>query len=342
MKGLVMHKSMLLLSCLVLAALVGCGNQSATTPAAPSGGDAPAATEPAAAKAHKLAFLTNNTSEFWTIAQAGVNKAEAELGLRVSFKMPPSGTVEEQTQYLEDYAAQGYDAVAISPIDADNMTGLLDKVAERYAVFTHDADAPDSKRLAYVGTNNLLAGRALGENLVKLLPDGGKIALFVGTLDAQNAKDRRQGILDVIKESGIPIVEAAVKLDEVDRARAKQNVEDVIASIDDIDVLIGLWSYNGPMIASALKGANKVGQIKALTFDEDAETLQAIRDGVIESTVVQQPFEFGYQAVKLMAAYLNEGEGVLPEGGVVDVPVRVIDPSNVDEFEGNLKAMLGD
>ena len=71
----------------------------------------------------------------------------------------------------------------------------------------------------------------IGEELIKALPEGGKIAIFVGTLDAQNARDRRQGILDVIKDSGVPIEEAACKLDEADRGRAKQNVEDVIASI---------------------------------------------------------------------------------------------------------------
>lgn len=287
-------------------------------------------------KAHKIAFVTNNTSAFWTIAQAGVHKAEEELGIKVTFTMPPNGTVLEQQQYLENFVAQGYDAVAISPIDAENMTPLLDKISDRIAVFCHDSDAPESKRLGYVGTNNYLAGRRLGERLVKALPDGGKIAVFVGTLDAQNAKDRRQGIHDVIKESGVDIQEVATKLDETDRARAKQNVEDVLASIKDVDVLVGLWSYNGPIIASALKGAGKVGEIKAMCFDHDAETLTAVSEGVIEFTVVQQPYVFGYDGVKMMVDYLENGAGTLPEGGVMDIPVRVIDPDNVDEFSAEL------
>lgn len=328
-----MRKHAIALAAILTATALGCGQSDAPTGDSANGGNQ--------SQPLKLAFVTNNTSAFWNIALAGVKKAEKELGVQVNFKMPPNGTVEEQTQYLEDFIAQHYDAVAISPIDADNMASLLDKVSERYAVFCHDADAPNSKRLAYVGTNNYAAGQALGKNLLKVLPDGGKIALFVGTLDAQNARERRQGILDVIKESGIPITEEACKLDEVDRARAKQNVEDVIASVGDIDALIGLWAYNGPIIASALKGAGKVGQIKVLCFDEDAETLQAIRDGVILSTVVQQPFEFGYQTVKLMVAYLEKGEAALPEGGTVNIPVQIIDRESVDEFEKNLKALMG-
>jgi ribose transport system substrate-binding protein len=288
----------------------------------------------------KLAFITNNTAGFWQIAHAGIKKAESELGLRVTFEMPPNGAVEEQIQYLENKIARGYDAVAISPIDAENMVPVLDKVAERLPLFTHDSDAPDSDRLAYVGTNNYEAGRLLGTRLLKVLPDGGKIVMFVGNLDAQNANDRRRGILDVITESGIPIVESTeCKLDGTDRARAKQNVEDVIASSAGVDVLIGLYAYNGPAIASVLKNSNNVGKIKALCFDEDAETLRAVGEGVIEATVVQQPFEFGYQVVHLMVDYLKNGESVLPDGGVLDIPVLEIDADKVDDFQARLEEL---
>jgi len=262
------------------------------------------------------------------------------LGVNVTFLMPPNSTVEEQTQYLENLIAQKYDAVAISAIDAENMVPLLDKVAGRMALFCHDSDAPASKRLAYLGTNNYFAGTILGKELLKLLPDGGKIAIFVGRLDAQNARERWQGIMDTIKNSEIPIELVDTKLDEADRARAKQNVEDVIASVPDVDVLIGLWAYNGPMIASALKGVGKQDKIRALCFDEDRETLQSIKEGIIEATVVQQPFEFGYQGVKLMVDYLERGDAALPEGGTLDIPVLVIDAEEADEFAAKMEAML--
>ena len=143
----------------------------------------------------KLAFITNTAASFWRYAHAGINKAEAELGVKVTFLMPPNATVEEQTQYLENLIAQKYDAVAISAIDAENMVPLLDKVAGRMALFCHDSDAPGSKRLAYLGTNNYFAGTVLGKELLRLLPDGGKIAIFVGRLDAQNARHTLTGLL---------------------------------------------------------------------------------------------------------------------------------------------------
>jgi len=317
--------------CLVIACVLGCRKSPEPEP------EVPAVEQQ---RQWKLAFITNTAASFWRYAHAGIEKAEAELGVKVTFLMPPNSTVEEQTQYLENLIAQKYDAVAISAIDAENMVPLLDKVAGYMALFCHDSDAPGSKRLAYLGTNNHFAGTVLGKRLVKLLPDGGKIAIFVGRLDAQNARERWQGIMDTIKDSGIPIELVDTKLDEADRARAKQNVEDVIASVPDVDVLIGLWAYNGPMIASALKGVGKQGQIQALCFDEDRETLQAIKEGIIESTVVQQPFEFGYQGVKLMVDYLERGDVALPGGGKLDIPVLVIDADKVDEFAAKMEAML--
>jgi ribose transport system substrate-binding protein len=313
----------------------GCGNDSSSS-AGDTGPDADSGKQ-----TKKIAFLTNNTAGFWQIAKAGIQKAEGELGVKVDFKMPPNGTVAEQQEYLENYIAQRYDAVAISPIDAENMTPFLNKVGKEMALFTHDSDAPKSTRLAYIGTNNYKAGRALGEKLAAAFPEGGKMALFVGNLNAQNAVDRRQGILDVLKEKGVALNEAACRLDETDRARAKQNVEEVIASIQDITVLVGLYSYNGPMIASALKNSGKVGQIKAMCFDEDQETLRAIEEGTIELTVVQQPFEFGYQSTKLMLDYLNKGDSALPENAVLDIPVRVIDKDAVKDFAAMLKELTG-
>ena len=178
------------LAALLAVMIVGCGDSGGSGSDSGSGGRT------------KIAYLTNNPSDFWNIARKGVAKAEKELDINVTFKMPPNGTVEEQTRMLESLVAQNYDAVAISPKDASNMTALLNDVAGKLKLICVDSDAPESKRLAYVGTDNYAAGRVLGETLVERVPDGGKIAIFVGTMDAQNAQDRYRGIKDVIKDKG--------------------------------------------------------------------------------------------------------------------------------------------
>src|SRR5215471_6857781 len=132
----------------------------------------------------KLAFVTNNASEFWKIAAAGIRKYEHESKVQVDLKMPPNGATEEQNQLLENLTSQGYDGIAVSAIAPSDQVPVLDQVAAKSKLITFDSDAPKSKRLLYIGTNNYEAGKALGGQIVRLLPQGGKMAVFVGTLSA--------------------------------------------------------------------------------------------------------------------------------------------------------------
>jgi hypothetical protein len=120
--------------------------------------------------------------------------------------------------------------------------------------------------------------------------------LFVGKLDARNAQDRVQGIKEVLAGSNITIID--VRTDDVDDVRAKANAADTLVRYPDVKALVGLWSYNGPAILNAVREAGKVGKVQIVTFDEADETLAGIKAGAIHATVVQQPYEFGYQAIK--------------------------------------------
>jgi ribose transport system substrate-binding protein len=285
----------------------------------------------------KLAFVTNNASEFWKIAQAGVRKYEKEAGVQVDIKMPPGGTVAEQNQILENLVSQGYNGIAISAIAPNDQVAAINKAAANTIVITHDSDAPKSNRKLYIGTNNFEAGRALGREIVKLLPNGGKMAVFVGTLSADNAAQRLKGIEEEIKGKNIEIV--ARKEDETDRNKARTNVEGVINGTPDIKLLCGLWSYNGPAIASAIEASGKKGQILAAVFDEEDATLAGIEKGVVQVTVVQKPFMFGYLSAKWLHEMNTKKDIQLPAGGIVDTGVEVINPSNVKEFKDRLAEM---
>lgn len=288
----------------------------------------------------KLAFVTNNSSDFWTIARAGCEKAEAELGdVELLFRMPSDSQVSVQRQLVEDLLVLDTKGIAISPIDASNQTPMIDDWASKTLVVCQDSDAANSKRAAYVGTDNVAAGRQAGELIKKALPNGGKVMAFVGNMDAQNAQERFKGIKDVLAGSNITIVD--VRTDGTERARAKQNVADTIVASPDITCMVGLYSYNGPAILNAVKESNKSGTIKIVCFDEEDETLAGVKDGAIFGTVVQQPYEFGYQAVKLMHAYLKGDKSVIPDNKLKVVPTRIIDKANVEEFTAELKKLRG-
>lgn len=285
----------------------------------------------------KLAFVTNNPSEFWKIAAAGIKKYEQEANVKVDVKMPPNGQAEEQMQILENLVSQGYHGIAVSVIAPKDEVSAINKAAKQTNVITHDSDAAGSNRLVYIGTNNIEAGRALGSEIKKLLPNGGKIAVFVGTLGADNARQRLDGIKQAIAGANITIV--AEKEDQTDRAKARANVESVINAFPDVNVMVGLWSYNGPAIASAIEAANKKGTIKAAVFDEEDGTLNGIDSGTIQVSVVQKPFQFGYQSAKLLHQLATQGEAALPKDDAIDTGVQVISKDNVKQFRQELTDM---
>ncbi|PQV63713.1 monosaccharide ABC transporter substrate-binding protein, CUT2 family [Abditibacterium utsteinense] len=322
-------------SALLLLPLVGCTSSETST-----SGNSTSETASSGGKALKLAFVTNNASDFWTVARKGVEKADTELAnVSVEFKLPGEGTAAEQTRLVDDLLAKGIDGMAISPVDPANQTELLNKAAGQTLVFTQDSDAAKSKRACYIGTDNVAAGKQAGELLRKALPNGGKVMVFVGKIDAQNAADRYNGVKSALVGSKVQILD--VRTDDTDRAKAKSNVSDALVKYPDLAACVGLWSYNGPAILGAVKSAGKVGKVKIVCFDEEDDTLAGIKSGAIEATVVQQPFEFGYQSIINMSKYLGGDKSVIPAGKQIFVPTKAITKANVAAFQTELNKLRG-
>lgn len=299
-----------------------------------------AATQASAADKKKLAFIVNGASDFWKLAEAGVKKAQGELpNYELQFKYPAQGTAALQNALMDDLVAAGTNAIMISSVDPKTSIDAFNRIAGQVPLFTTDSDAPASKRIAYLGSSNTLAGVQAGEVAVKALPKGAKCMGFVGFLGADNAKERIAGFKKAVDGKGIELVD--VRGDDIDFAKARSNVDDVLAAKPEINCMVGFYSYNPPKIYEALKAAGKLGQITVIAFDEDPITLGAVKEGSFAGTVVQQPFEWGYQGMKLMAAYLEGDKSKIPAEKLIIVPTKVIDKANVDEFAANLKATLG-
>jgi len=293
-----------------------------------------------AGKTLKLAFVCNNSAPFWTIARQGCMQAQKELGdVSVDFRIPATGSAAEQQQLLEDLMAKGVDGVAVSPKDPENQTEILNKVASQALLITQDSDAPKSKRVSYIGTDNVAAGVEAGKLIKEALPNGGKIMVFVGSMDAQNAQDRLGGIKKELQNSKVEIID--VRTDETDPSRAQRNAEDTLVKYPDVACLVGLWSYNGPAILNAVRSASKNGKVKIVCFDDEDETLAGIAAGDIYGAVAQQPFEFGKQAIIRMDHYLRGDKSAFPAEGKLFVPTISVKKDNVAEFTTNKNKLLG-
>jgi ribose transport system substrate-binding protein len=288
----------------------------------------------------KIAVVTNNSSDWWTIARKGGDQAASELqNVELDFRMLPEGTAAAQKTLVDDLIVRGVDALLVSPIDVENQKQMLDDAAAKTLLFTLGADAPNSNRALYAGSDDLESGKMAGEMVKKALPNGGKIMVFVGRRDAQNAIDRLNGLRQGIEGGNIEIID--VITDGADVAKAKTNATETLVKYPRIDGLVGLWSYNTPAILNAAKDANKLGQVKIIGFDEDDQTLQGIKDGHVFATVVQQPYEFTFDAVKRAVAILRGDKSQIPADKKAIFPTQVIQQDNVDKFWSQLKTLRG-
>lgn len=287
-----------------------------------------------------LAFVVNGASDFWKAAEAGVKKAQTELpNYNLTFKYPEQSSAAIQTRIMDDLVAAGVAGILVSPVDPKTMGDALNRVGGQVALFTTDSDAPNSKRVVYIGSSNTDAGKQAGQLMVKAMPNGGKCMGFVGLPGADNARERIEGVKEVIKGTKIELVD--VRADDIDQTRAKRNVEDTITAHPEINCMVGFYSYNTPRIYEALKEAGKIGKVTIIGFDEDPITLGGVKEGTIVGTVVQQPYEWGYQGMKDMAKYLEGDKSFIPANKLIIIPTKIIDKSNVDAFWAELKQRQG-
>jgi ribose transport system substrate-binding protein len=288
-----------------------------------------------------VAFITNSTSDFWKIARKGSEKADGELpDVTVAFKTTNTGTIEEQNGLIRQALDRdNADAIAISPVDPAGQKKVINDAAKRAFVMTQDSDAPDTDRALYLGADNRAAGRQAGELIKQALPQGGKIMVFVGKREVQNAQERFAGLKESLQGSKLVIID--LMTDDANPINARDNAYEALKKYPDIAGMVGLWSYNGPAIVQALKPEAKLDKVKIVCFDDERETLAAIKDGAIFGTVAQQPFEYGYQAVKMAAQILRGDRSAIPGNKMIFVPTVVIQRNNVDDYSKKLDQLLG-
>ncbi len=271
----------------------------------------------------KIGIVTNCTADFWSICEAGAKKGAAEHDVELIFRQPTNMDASEQMPIVEGFQAAGCKGIAVSVIDPKGQTVDLTRIAKEVPLLTMDNDADQTGRLCYIGIDNKEAGKAVGRLVKKALPNGGTIAMFIGSTSSANGRARSQGVLDELagqdnaqgvdvdhptkpaikckKFGNYYLVDGAPRTDDGKSTVATDNATEVLTRLKDVNdvCLIGLYAYNPPAILNAA-GANKA--IKIVGFDEDYATLAGIRDDRIVGTVVQDPFMYGYKSVEVLAA----------------------------------------
>jgi len=324
--------SRLVASLLVLLtmALAGCGGAASDANKGAAG-----------ATGKRFVILINGDSPFWDALREGMNRSAKELGVTAVMETN-DGTPSGQLERLRQLASQSDIAgLALSVTDASNINIVeeLRGFQQRgVPVIAVDSDVDRARfrdaRTAFVGTDNLKGGRTLGVCAQKLRPDGGAYVQFVGLTGAQNAIERMNGFKT---GAGDKLAERDRMGDETDRNRAQENVRNAIRNHPDVNVLVGIWSYNAPAIATVVKELGVRDKMTVVCFDAEQKAIAAMNAGEIDALVVQNPYEMGYRSVRLLKALAENDAAakaeILPklgetDGDLFDTGLKVVVPED--------------
>lgn len=334
--------------------IVICLLASGCAPEQPAGGKpaAPAGSSPsstpathAAGGVRRIMLMTNGDGPFWDAANAGVSDANRDLKLEAAgFEAVldrTDGSIGSQIAKLRQYASQTDIAgVGLTAVDAKNVNlaqEMRNLKKKGIAVITFDSDIDRAQfrdaRTAFIGTNNQFAGHELGLCAKQLLPDGGKYVTFVGFAGAENAVQRIGGFGVA---AGEKFQSADAMTDSVDRSKARENVRNALRNHPDVKVLVGIYSYNAPAIVDVVKELNKRSEVKVVAFDAEPIAIQQMSQGQIDALIVQDPYQIGFQSVKLLKSLITDDEATVkqmlpklgePEGDILETGLKIVVPN---------------
>ena len=283
------------------------------------------ASKPATSGTKRLVFITNGDDPYWDALRSGLNDANEKLklgekGLKAVMDVN-DGTPQGQINKLRQLQSQPDVAgVAISVINATNavIAGEMAKLmAKGIPVITVDSDIDRTKyrdsRSFYLGTDNIVGGRVLGQAAKVLLEGRGKTSggyvQFAGFTDVDNASARMNGVREALGDS---FIEKDRMSDEMDLSRARDNVRNAINNHrSDLVALVGIWAYNAPAIAQIVESSKLRKDITVVTFDAQAEAISDMAKGRIDAMVVQNPFMMGFETARLLTALIEKDESTI-------------------------------
>jgi len=267
-------------------------------------------------------------SEYWLTVKKGAENAAAEEGVDIAVLAPEKeSNYEQQFRIIEDMIEMRVDALVISPCDSKGVKPLVEMAKDRnIPVFTVDTNA-DADIISFAGTDNKAGGKMAGERIIKILNGKGKVAIITGVLVQQTHRDRVTGFKEALATA--PDIELVAEYSANSEFLLAMSVAERIIKInEDLDAI---FCTNTLMALGAMEAVNaegKIGKIKIVGFDTQTDGLNAIKEGSIDSTIAQNPYQMGYISVKNAVKFLN-GEEV-PK--IVDTGTDLVTKDNLINY----------
>lgn len=294
------------------------------------------------------AMVVNVAVDYWNAGKIGFNKGVSDLSIKGTFQAPANGRLDQQLSMLSALHSQNITGLEVSAIDSTAVKAPINSYTTAGTpVLAIDSPLPPEDGAAlYLGTPNYQAGQKAGEAMKAALGGKGQVVVLVGSLTASNAVQRIQGFEDALKGSDIKVAQKIS--DGMDQSKALSNAENAFQTNPDINGIYGVYSYDGPAAGQAVQSAGKTGTIKIISDDSDPQTLNFIKSGVIQATVLQQPYQQGYTGAYLLAALKVLGKDatmnlVKPylesDGTTLSSGVGLVTQSNLSDYQAMLSKL---
>ncbi len=313
----VIQSHLRLTAVLILALIAACGGSS----------------DDAADDRLQIAVIPKGTThEFWKSIHAGAEKASDELDVDVIWQGPQKEDDRQmQIQVVQNFVSRGVDAIVLAPLDSRSLVGPVQTAANRnIPVIIIDSGLDAEAHTSFIATNNYEGGRMAGERLASLIDGRGKVVMLRYQEGSASTTAREQGFLDALEEHA-PDAELLVNnmYAGATMERALQVSQNILNRFSEVDAIFTPNESSTQGMLRALETSGRSGSIDFVGFDVNATLLDAMRSGMIDGLVVQDPFSMGYLGVKTAVAAIR-GEQVETQ---IDTRSVMVTQENIDDPE---------
>jgi len=294
-------------------------------------------------KTYNIGLIAKSQSNpVFIAAHTGANDMAAELSkkygvtIKIDWRTPMSEDAQKQAEAIEQLVASGVDGIALSASDAKVLTGAVNSAVDKgIPVVTFDSDVPQSKRLAYFGTDDVACGKMLGDKLAESMGKKGVVAILGGNQTAPNLQGRIRGVKEALK--------AYPDMSILDTYYHAETPQDAVAKVEQVQAAnpqITGWAMVGGWPLFTANALDKVaGKAKVVAVDALPAQLGYVKNGQVDVLLAQQVYEWGTTSVTLLAEYLIDGK--TPSQPIINANLVPVTKENAEEYGKQWDKWLG-
>lgn len=314
---------LLLIVVLIATIFTGCGGSETGADNVP---------KDAEEKSYQFVLVTmDSIDEHWLSVQSGAQDKADELGnVKVTFRAPADkADPNEQVRMVEDAINQKADAILVAPTDQAALTPVVEKATDAgIPVIIIDSPVATEKYTSFVATDNQAAAELAADKLAELIDGKGKIAIISAQPGSGTTMIRENGFKDRVKEKYPDIEIVTTQYSMGDKTKALNYTLDILTANPD---LAGFYATNEGSTVGVARGIEEkdvVGKVKVVGFDKSQDIINALNEGLIQATMVQNPYTMGSLGVELAISAIK-GEEVDKK---IDTGVKVVTKDNLDDL----------